>query len=203
MENYIQQYQELHVQNKEFGTSSIYLWKYIKKYIQKFHPKTVLDYGCGKGLLAKKIQKELNIKCYCYDVAIPQFNQLPDEKIDFLINTDVLEHIPEENLDSVLEEISSISQNCFFNISCRRAGQTLPNGHNAHCTIYPPRWWYKKLNNYFDSVTEIQTKDITAATFVTRKRIRILKKKRYKNGIREIYLFGFLIKKYQSSKKPV
>ncbi len=205
-EEYIEQYKILHEKDADFGTSSPSLYKEVRKIIKKVKPHTILDYGCGKGLLSDKIEKELKIKCYKYDIAIPEYSKLPEDKIDMIICTDVLEHIPLEYLPEVLEKISSISQNAFFNISCRKAGQILPNGENAHCTIYPPRWWQHTLSQYFGKVDELLCKDLTAASFFTHpsnvftKCRSLFKKVKTHDGRRNIYIFGIKVFSY---KKPV
>ena len=126
--------------------------------IDYLRPKTILDYGCGKGTLIECLQKKYpDIKCYGYDPAIPERDSLPDDKIDFLINTDVLEHIPSSELPSVVSQISSITKNCFFHLHHYAATQILPNGENAHCTIKPPSWYHELLGRYFDDISALKS----------------------------------------------
>ena len=42
-----------------------------------------------------------------YDPAIPELSTIPIERADFIVNTDVLEHIPEQDIGDVLEHISA------------------------------------------------------------------------------------------------
>jgi 2-polyprenyl-3-methyl-5-hydroxy-6-metoxy-1,4-benzoquinol methylase len=63
----------------------------------------VLDYGCGKGVLADQLNKLKHISCEKYDPAIPDYDVRPKKVFDCLINTDVLEHIPEDELDGTLK----------------------------------------------------------------------------------------------------
>jgi hypothetical protein len=107
-----------------------------------------------------------NVKTFRYDPAIPGIDRIPTDKIDFIINTDVLEHIPIEHLDETLKDIASLSSSVFFNISLRLAHEILPNGENAHCTVYPADWWKNKLEKHFKNVNLIAGgKD--DATFIT------------------------------------
>ena len=84
-----------------------------------------------------------------------------------VFNIDVMEHIPETAVDSVLEKICSLSQNAFFNISCQLAWNKLPDGSNAHCTVYPPEWWEQKLKNHFKHVERVEWDGKKNAVFVT------------------------------------
>ena len=65
-------------------------------------------------------------------------------RADVVINTDVMEHIPAEDINEVLGHIKSLSNNVFFNISTRPANQKLPNGENAHCTVWSDEKWLRK-----------------------------------------------------------
>ena len=72
-----------------------------------------------------------------FDPAIPEYSDNPDGKYDFLICTDVYEHIPENSsnseitvspLRSTMDFISKLSDTPFLNISLRQAMQILPDG---------------------------------------------------------------------------
>lgn len=105
-----------------------------------------------------------------YVPCVVEFKGLPETKDYYLVSkTDVLEHIPQENLDDVISHMSSLSKNFFINISCRRALSLLPNEKNAHCTIFPSRWWNMKLSKHFDVVTELDCTDIIACIFFCKK----------------------------------
>lgn len=165
--DYLIQYKILHTENPDYGTSSIMLKEPIIKYITQFNAREILDYGCGKGVLSDELEKELSVKCFKYDPCIPEYSIIPEnKKFDLVICTDVLEHIPSQDLNKVLCHMSFLGKKFFLNISCRLAGQILPNGQNAHCTVFPPRWWYKKLSSYFKHIQEIDCEDITAVSFI-------------------------------------
>ena len=87
-----------------------------------------------------------------YDPAIPGRDSLTVDRADFLTCTDVLEHIPEEDLPAVIEKISSLSSNCFFALHHGEAVCVLPNGENAHCTVKPTSWYYELFRRYFKHV---------------------------------------------------
>ena len=151
--NLTEQYKILHTNNKNYGSSSIELINEISLIIDYLKPKIVLDYGCGKGSLIKAlIDKYPEIKFYGYDPSIPGLDTLPVEKADLVINTDVLEHIPEDILPNVVEKISNISQYVFFNLHHAKATAILPNGENAHCTIKDRKWYENLFRKYFGYV---------------------------------------------------
>lgn len=111
---------------------------------------SMLDYGCGEGNLADLFKLKKNILIYKYDPAIAKYSKLDKNlKVDLVTNCDVMEHIPEDEIDNILREMSNISKNIFFNIYLTEAKTFLPNGENAHCTIKPKKWWLKKIRVYF------------------------------------------------------
>ena len=99
--------------------------------------------------MAKKYPK---IKVYGYDPAVAEFSTMPVKKVDLVINTDVLEHIPEDELPETVQRIASLSQNVFFQLHHGAAVVTLPNGENAHCTIWTPQQYAELFSRYFSTI---------------------------------------------------
>ena len=115
--------------------------------------KTILDYGCGKGYqYTRKFwhHRWRGIMPTLYDPAVKEFSELPEGKFDGVVCTDVLEHIPEEELDEVISELVNYAEKwCYIAVCCRKAQCKLRNGMNEHVTIKPPRWWKEKLRSAF------------------------------------------------------
>ena len=128
---------------------------------------SILDYGCGNSRTVDWLAKINDINGFRYDPAIPEYSRLPVAKADVVINTDVLEHVLECDLDHVLAEIRSISDRVYFHIATQPANSILPNGDNAHCTVRPAEWWQKKLAYYFGEARELPAKYKKRCAFVT------------------------------------
>ena len=143
----IQQYASIHAE-KEYGVTSYAMAKYIVPCIIELDAKSVLDYGCGQSKLYKRLSVN-GAKAFRYDPSIPEINTVPTDHVDLVINTDVLEHIPEPDVDDVIAHIRKIGNNCFFNIHTGPAKEILPSGENAHCTIHTPEWWNNKIKKYY------------------------------------------------------
>lgn len=195
MDSKVQQYKILHSNDDTYGKASLELVNEVSVFIEFLKPKVILDYGCGKGALVKELQKLYpKIDIYGYDPAISENDILPNIKPDLIINTDVLEHIPEQELPEVIKRISMIGTNCFFYLHHKEAAQILPNGENAHCTIKPPIWYHKLLSQYFKVINPLEgivPWRTAVVTFyiddVTKdKYLRIVKKKKL---LRKIYFF--------------
>jgi hypothetical protein len=62
-----------------------------------------------------------------------------------------LEHIEEEFLDDVLEDLKMITVKIgFFTIATSPAEKTLEDGRNAHLIQKPSSWWLMKLCKIFE-----------------------------------------------------
>src|SRR5690606_32374080 len=108
---------ELHRSSEHYGKSSERFYFFIKPLAKSLKANTIIDYGCGKSQLSDLLANRLGIKNVKYDPAIPNISKLPSGKFDLLINTDVLEHIPEGELPILLGEMSLLSEKAFFSIS--------------------------------------------------------------------------------------
>ncbi len=87
-------------------------------------------------------------------------NKFPDEfiidqvqgKFGGIICAGVMEHIEEDDVDTVLADIFSYADAwafVFLFISCKPAkSKRLPDGRNVHLTVQPPEWWDAKLAKF-------------------------------------------------------
>ena len=130
--------------------------KRIKELIDDTGARTILDYGCGKGMQYDPHHLQvpgagvwdgvidywdIDEVC-CYDPCYERYSKLPQGELDGVISTDVLEHCVVEDIAWIVAEMFSYAnQFVFANIACYPAIATLPNGENAHCTVRPATWW--------------------------------------------------------------
>lgn len=140
----IDQYKILHQAGHFPGHSIQAHVEAITALVRTTSSKTLLDYGCGKGqqYISANLATEWGCRPYLYDPAIVHLSRKPKGKFDGVICTDVLEHIPEEELLDVLRELFNYARKfAFFSICTRAAKKTLPDGRNCHLTIKPEEWW--------------------------------------------------------------
>jgi len=138
------------------GMSLSYQVARIKVLAERTSANTLLDYGCGKGVLyeARPFKAPDGISydsivdywdivaVHCYDPCYAPYSRLPEGRFDGVISTDVLEHCPEEDLPWILDEIFGYAERFVYaNVASYPARKHLPNGENAHCTIKPVAWW--------------------------------------------------------------
>lgn len=142
-------YKEIYSKKNNYLRNLKPMYRIINSYIN-FDCKSFLDFGCGEGNLGNLFEKYNNYIIYKYDPAIEKYSYLKENlKVDLVANCDVMEHIPEDEIDNIFLKISKISKNVFFNIHLDKAEKILSNGENAHCTIKPKNWWQKKIKKYF------------------------------------------------------
>lgn len=143
-EDYKRQLQELHKEPKAFYRGLKVLGK-IEKYLEKYQPTSLIDFGCGKGDLHKELAKTMK-KTAGYDPGMPEFETLPSDTYESLVALDVLEHIEPEMLDETLKTISDLfTKSCYLIVAAYPAKKYLPDGRNAHLIIESFDWWKEKL----------------------------------------------------------
>lgn len=160
----IQNYKQLHTKKNYGLTSSLYK-EHLQACINDIKPKTILEFGCGQSTLINTLTYDA--RYHRYDPAISEHSTIPVKRADFIINTDVLEHIPEQDLGDVLTEMKNISDNVFFNIATDYANEILPNGENAHCTVWPAEKWLSFIQTYFPNSIIAYSKPKAICTIIT------------------------------------
>jgi cyclopropane fatty-acyl-phospholipid synthase-like methyltransferase len=106
---------------------------------------SILDYGCGKGYLAKAIPFPI----WEYDPAVPGKEECP-RPADLVVSTDVLEHIEPDRLAYVLDDLRRVTRKvAYLVIHTGPAQKTLADGRNAHLIQQGAKWWTKRLSKFF------------------------------------------------------
>tara|TARA_Y100000310_G_scaffold318530_1_gene372762 strand:+ start:689 stop:1300 length:612 start_codon:yes stop_codon:yes gene_type:complete len=121
-----------------------------------FEFNTCVDYGCAKGFLVSAL-RILGVEAYGEDISeyavnncmpsVSDYITYPnDKKCDLLISKDVLEHIPEVGIQTLLESLGKKSEQFFF---------VIPLGDNnkfrikeyevdvTHVIKKDEEWWIK------------------------------------------------------------
>jgi hypothetical protein len=143
----IEQYKTIHSQS-QYGRSAKTHRAAIQACIVELQPQSILEYGCGRSRLCDDLDYD-TASFTRFDPAIPGIDVLNASEAEFVINTDVLEHIPESELDDLLARIAALGDKVFFNICTRLASEVLPNGENAHCTVLPAEEWLEIVLRHF------------------------------------------------------
>jgi hypothetical protein len=111
MNKWIEQYKQYHAElNTNYpGNNLKPQLQHIKDLVQDTKAKTLLDFGCGKGLQYTKYKhhEEWGVMPALYDPGVPEYDTLPEGKFDGVYSTDVMEHIPKEHLPEVFNNIYS------------------------------------------------------------------------------------------------
>lgn len=142
-----EQYRMMHRQGFFQGTSTAKWLSHLTGLAVKHRPATVLDYGSGKGLQwsRDKLHEQIGIpQPVCYDPGVEEFSnrEVLRQYYDLVICTDVMEHLENGGLFLAFKDVVTLADKAaFVAITCRPAKKTLPDGRNAHLSIFPPIWW--------------------------------------------------------------
>lgn len=132
----------------------------IRALLKRFRAKTLLDYGAGKAKHYEKTMFSLPDgrkvtglrdlwslhKIRLYDPGYAPHAEYPTGSFDAVICTDVLEHIPEQDLDWVIGDLFGFARSVVYaGVAIYPAGKLLPDGSNAHVTLKPAEWWQEKF----------------------------------------------------------
>lgn len=136
---------------------------------------SIADIGTGKGNLInliKQDKKYFNLKINCYDLDlffnIKKYKNLTFkkinlvdknslnviEKVDFLFCLDVLEHIEENYIDSILEKLSQKSKYTFFTIANH---SDVFDGVELHLIQKDVEYWNKLIKKYYSKIINVQS----------------------------------------------
>jgi hypothetical protein len=144
-------------QNKSWaGYDVVKYQNKIHDLVNRYRAKTILDYGCGKGLQYSEplpygagpgeelpqdqwqtFDQYLGVSVYCYDPCVEEFEipPPPDAKFDGVICTQVLNSIPDADMPWVRDTLERhATKFCFIGLNFQREAK-------AKKTMYDPEYF--------------------------------------------------------------
>lgn len=150
---YLEDYRKLHEQNAFAGLTLARFSDQVCKSLRAFQINTVLDFGSGTGASWERDEGledlKKTVKVTLYDPGIPKYETLPDGPFDAVIAYDVLEHIPEDEIDGTLRDIFSRATKLVLLSFCPRGSKKkLPStGGDVHVTQKDREWWERRISH--------------------------------------------------------
>ena len=141
---------------------------YVDEFVHLARPvtgDTIVDFGCGTGRAGLELSKHADT--LMLDFAPNALDQHVREALGDSLRfvqhdlmkpwdglagiygfcTDVMEHIPPQDVDTVLTNILSAAIKVYFNISTMHDHWGIVVGEPLHMTVQPPDWWKAKLES--------------------------------------------------------
>lgn len=131
---------------------------------------TIIDFGCGTGRGGLMLSLLGNLKVTmldfvegCLDEEVKEICSsqpdrlsfkawdlldLPEDRAKYGYCTDVMEHIPEDQVDKVLRNILKCAEKVFFNISLQHDSCGKLIDEDLHVTVKPAGWWISKFREH-------------------------------------------------------
>jgi predicted SAM-dependent methyltransferase len=134
----------------------------LVKMILDRKPKSVLDLGCARGFIVKRLNDigipswGIDISRYCWKTrvtenivtgSITDMHMFEDKQFDLGVSIETFEHIPEKYVDQALKEVARVCNRAFISLSYEES--VLPNDIDiTHVNLKPARWWEDKFAPY-------------------------------------------------------
>ena len=154
----VQQGTEFQKNNKSWaGYDVVKYQKKIKDLVDCYDAKTILDYGCGKGMQYKEplpyasennwqtFDEYLGVTVYKYDPCVPEHSTLPPvgTKFDGVICTQVLSSIPDDDMTWVRDLLEGYATKfCFVGLNFQREAK-------GKKTMYDPEYFQQPRTREF------------------------------------------------------
>ena len=174
--NYLDTYRDGGVyEDPEYG--SPYVSKGVKfARFNRFYLKPqskILCIGCGNGFEVIEylnqghdaygtevhpIENVKPLKGRIINAVVPNL-PFKDTEFDLIHCTEVLEHVPEEETTTFIQECQRVSKYQFFSIATEK------DSFGTHINVHPPQWWMNKFNEIEIEVLNFQFKPIVSNVY--------------------------------------
>jgi len=153
----------------------------VEKFLEIVKPSgNVIDFGCGTGRGALKLHNsglEVLLVDFTSNSRDPESSHLPfvqwdlSEAMPFRAKhgycTDVMEHIPPEQVEVVIKNIMECVNDCFFQISLVPDVMGELIDHPLHLSVHPCKWWVEKFESLGFSIKWGMDQEHTALLYVS------------------------------------
>ena len=144
-------YEDWHTLFPHSGKGKEFPWMW--DVVMRLKPKTILDYGCGKGGTADYLESKINCRIDRYDPGYAPYSTKPTRTYEMVYSTDVFEHIEREDVDDTIEYINTLTEEYQAHIiDLDPARKKLPDGRNAHVTLLSADEWINTFNAHTEVV---------------------------------------------------
>lgn len=163
--NPVEVYDYIYDHDPNYGSANPDRDKYIDDYIRQFNNKSqLLDVGCGQGYNIMRLKDYTIIGLEFSEVCVDKYlvklgwpvllGSIIDysksgECYDGIICMDVMEHIPENQIDVNLVALKKLGKSILFGIANH---SDIYYGYELHLTQKPLSWWERKLKEFFIDV---------------------------------------------------
>lgn len=140
---------------------------------------TVRDLGCGTGRAGKRLadcgldvtQYDFAANCRDAGIGLPfvqhDLNNVIPGIADFAFCTDVLEHVPREQVKRVLRCVVAAARRVYLQISCTADHMGALIGEPLHLTVEPYAWWKAELEGFDCKIEWSEDREHTCAFLVS------------------------------------
>jgi hypothetical protein len=141
----------------------------------------VIDFGCGTGrggLALAKAGLDVTLTDFVSGSRDHEALTLPFLEWDLTkpcplrapygYCTDVMEHIPPEDVEKVIQNIMQSAGSVFFQISTAPDAFGAVIGHDLHLSVHPHEWWREKIESFGFKVVWNQQQETASLFHVTR-----------------------------------
>lgn len=141
-----------HARDESFGSHG-YRWaRRVLDLAEETGSRTVLDYGCGKGTLARRLKEmKAPLEVREHDPGVPG-KEAPPDPAHLVVCTDVLNFVPEAELPGVLGHIAGLAGRAvLLTIPIHEPERVRPNRGPVPCHIWQPERWLPLLRAVWPS----------------------------------------------------